>query len=177
MRRETTPVRPIMQVGELVEVLRSQDSSCFPVVTAGGDFTGSILRSTLCTILHRRAFMDDASKAPSVSFGDLQQYYPRFPDLADVRVEPTDQTRLIDINHFMDTGPYMVNETTSLSRTYRLFRNMGLRHLWVVDNSKRLLGVITRTELSHQELHHRATDRAIRSEGPSAAEKAHHGRV
>jgi chloride channel 7 len=33
----------------------------------------------------------------------------------------------------MDTAPYIINELASVSRTYRMFRTLGLRHLIVVS--------------------------------------------
>jgi CBS-domain-containing membrane protein len=40
-----------------------------------------------------------------------------------------------------------VQETMSLERTYILFRNMGLRHLVVVDEHNRVRGIVTRKDL------------------------------
>ena len=41
--------------------------------------------------------------------------------------------RLVDIRSFMQRNPFMVHADASLSRAYRLFRTMGLRHLFVCE--------------------------------------------
>ena len=38
---------------------------------------------------------------------------------------------LIDLRPFMQRNPFIVHADASLSRAYRLFRTMGLRHLFV----------------------------------------------
>lgn len=40
-----------------------------------------------------------------------------------------------------------VQEALSLERAYILFRNMGLRHLVVVDEHNRVKGIVTRKDL------------------------------
>ena len=39
----------------------------------------------------------------------------------------------IDLRPFMDPSPYVVNELMPLRRVYRLFNEIGVRHLTVVD--------------------------------------------
>ena len=38
---------------------------------------------------------------------------------------------LVDVRPFMQRDPFIVQSDASLSRAYRLFRTMGLRHLFV----------------------------------------------
>ncbi len=47
----------------------------------------------------------------------------------------------------MNPSCYTVYETSTLTRVYRLFRNMQLRHLPVIDLNNRVTGIITRKEL------------------------------
>jgi CBS-domain-containing membrane protein len=42
---------------------------------------------------------------------------------------------------------FQVQETFSVERVYLLFRNLGLRHLVVVDEFNRVKGIITRKDL------------------------------
>ena len=42
----------------------------------------------------------------------------------------------------------MIQQHATLSRTFRLFRGLGLRHLCVVDDQFVVVGIITRHELT-----------------------------
>ena len=56
----------------------------------------------------------------------------------------------------MDLGPYVntsalsVHTSFSVQRTYILFRTLGLRHLVVVDDLNRVVGMVTRKNLLGQ---------------------------
>mmetsp|Transcript_18525 Transcript_18525/g.24127 ORF Transcript_18525/g.24127 Transcript_18525/m.24127 type:complete len:617 (-) Transcript_18525:271-2121(-) len=63
----------------------------------------------------------------------------------------------IDLKPYVDTSAFAVPETLSLSRTYDLFRNMGLRHLTVVDRFNCVAGIITRHNLLESNLNECAT--------------------
>ena len=42
-----------------------------------------------------------------------------------------DLDMLVDLRPFMQRNPFIVHADASLSRAYRLFRTMGLRHMFV----------------------------------------------
>ena len=44
---------------------------------------------------------------------------------------PAEEGMLMDLRPFMQRNPFVVQADASLSRAYRLFRTMGLRHLFV----------------------------------------------
>jgi chloride channel 7 len=44
---------------------------------------------------------------------------------------PACMEQLVDLRPFMQRNPFVVHADASLSRAYRLFRTMGLRHLFV----------------------------------------------
>lgn len=50
----------------------------------------------------------------------------------------------IDLRPFMQRTPFVVHANASLSRTYRLFRTMGLHHVFVGPPKPMVMGVITR---------------------------------
>jgi len=54
---------------------------------------------------------------------------------------------LIDLRPFMNPGPISVQEITPMTRVFRLFRGLGLRHLTVVNEKNQPQGIITRKEL------------------------------
>jgi len=53
----------------------------------------------------------------------------------------------IDLAPFLNPSPYVVPEDMSLTKVYNLFRQLGLRHLFVVPRPSRVIGLITRKDL------------------------------
>lgn len=54
---------------------------------------------------------------------------------------------VVDLGQIMDSAPFIVQESMPVHRAHKLFRQLGLRHLVVVDHSHRPLGVLTRKSL------------------------------
>lgn len=54
---------------------------------------------------------------------------------------------MVDLRPFMQRSPFVINEQASLSRAYRLFRTMGLRHMFVGPTYPRVRGIITRKDI------------------------------
>lgn len=69
-----------------------------------------------------------------------------------------DRSRYVNLAAYMNAACYSVHESCPLSKSYLLFRKMGLRHLPVVDHSNRPVGVLSRASFSQLRLH-----RAIRA--------------
>ncbi|GLI61973.1 hypothetical protein VaNZ11_004539 [Volvox africanus] len=65
-----------------------------------------------------------------------------------VRLEPQDMATYLDLRHYMQRVPYIVPATASLARTYRLFRGLGLHHIFVTQPSVPIIGLITRTNIA-----------------------------
>lgn len=54
----------------------------------------------------------------------------------------------------MDAAPYTINDNASIQRCYRFFRTMGLRHLIVLDGDHRVIGMISRKDITEHRLSH-----------------------
>ena len=54
---------------------------------------------------------------------------------------------IINIRPYMNSGPYVVYLNSKLSKVFRLYRAMGLRHLPVIDEDNYVVGMLTRKEL------------------------------
>ena len=50
----------------------------------------------------------------------------------------------LDLRPYMQRTPFVVQGNASLARAYRLFRTMGLHHLFVGTPKPQVIGVITR---------------------------------
>ena len=54
----------------------------------------------------------------------------------------------LNLNQFIDRGPYIVQLETSAARIWNMFRSIGMRHICVVDSKHRPQGIITRSDFS-----------------------------
>ena len=58
-----------------------------------------------------------------------------------------DADSLVDLRPFMQRHPHVIAADASLSRAYRLFRTLGLRHLLVAPPRPQAVGLITRKDI------------------------------
>lgn len=58
-----------------------------------------------------------------------------------------DSLGLVDLRPYMNRSAARVPDTYSVARVYDMFRTLGLRHLCVVDDCNRVVGMVTRKEL------------------------------
>ena len=58
-----------------------------------------------------------------------------------------DMEEYLDLRDFMDPAPAVVSELTPLFKMYRLFNEIGVRHLPVLDEHYKLVGIVTRKDL------------------------------
>ena len=58
-----------------------------------------------------------------------------------------DEAALVDLRPFMQRHPHVIAADASLSRAYRLFRTLGLRHLLVAPPRPQAVGLITRKDI------------------------------
>ncbi len=50
----------------------------------------------------------------------------------------------LDLRRFMQRTPFVLQGNASLARAYRLFRTMGLHHLYVGPPKPQVIGLLTR---------------------------------
>lgn len=65
----------------------------------------------------------------------------------EVDLAPGLLAQVVDLTPYVNTSALKVQESMSLERAYIMFRNMGLRHLLVVDEHNRVKGIVTRKDL------------------------------
>ena len=75
--------------------------------------------------------------------------------IASLELSEADKAAAIDLRPFMDPSPYVVNELMPLRRVYRLFNEIGVRHLTVVDCREQVVGIITRKDILPEIIEHR----------------------
>ncbi|KAH3781354.1 hypothetical protein DPMN_159181 [Dreissena polymorpha] len=88
-----------------------------------------------------------------VPYTTLTEDYPRYPDIADISGTAISKSQCImDVRPYMNSTPYTVYPETPVPKVFNLFRSMGIRHLPVVDHFGQLQGIITRHNLTHENL-------------------------
>ncbi|XP_046896580.1 chloride transport protein 6 [Hypomesus transpacificus] len=116
-------------------------------------FHGLILRSQLVNLLIRGVcYAENQSSAtqPRLSYAEMTEDYPRFPDIHDLDLALLNPRMIVDVTPYMNPCPYTVSPNTHVSQVFNLFRTMGLRHLPVVNAVGEIVGIITRHNLTHE---------------------------
>mmetsp|Transcript_26213 Transcript_26213/g.57227 ORF Transcript_26213/g.57227 Transcript_26213/m.57227 type:complete len:770 (+) Transcript_26213:64-2373(+) len=160
MALEVVTLESITTVGEVLDVLAGCGHCGFPVLDhCHRHFAGLAERSTLHHILwackdYKGSLLEEGEEAPAeavprVPYSAMAPRLPEFPSLEELqlRLAPEDYVKRIDLRPYMNTGLYTVLKHTVVARCYMLFRNMGLRHLPVLDCDGNICGIITRKDL------------------------------
>ena len=162
-------LRPVMRVRELVEVLTNTSHGAFPVTITdvgeghnAGDpieLHGSITRNILLKMLTHRVSMFDPEEPREVLYENsedrdallekLKQIPFKSPGVEMIAstLSRREMELSIDLTHFMQRHPFIVHADARLSRAYRLFRTMGLRHMYITPSKPQIIGVVTRKDL------------------------------
>lgn len=171
MSDELVTLQPVMRVKDLLQILTQTPHGAYPVTEhppayAGEDFElhGSITRNLLLKMLLHRISFVDASGGGRVG-GDnlftnprerddlleqLKQIPFKVPSAREVahRVSEEDiRTMSVDLRSFMQRHPFLVHADARVSRAYRPFRTMGLRHMYVMPSRPRVVGLLTRKDI------------------------------
>ncbi|XP_072298731.1 H(+)/Cl(-) exchange transporter 7 isoform X2 [Eucyclogobius newberryi] len=159
MSSPVTCLNRIEKVGTIVDTLSntSTNHNGFPVVVQvhgndePGKLCGLILRSQLIVLLKHKVFVELARSRLTqrkLQLKDFRDAYPRFPPIQSIHVSQDERECMMDLTEFMNPTPYTVPQDTSLPRVFKLFRALGLRHLVVVDEENRVVGLVTRKDLA-----------------------------
>ncbi|KAL8597461.1 hypothetical protein ACOMHN_050959 [Nucella lapillus] len=171
MSHPVTVFRLEENVGHIVDVLKKEMHNGFPIVShydpdspqpsgpdrTFGKFRGTILRHQLIVLLKRKVWKEnpDFNKlVRSLTMADFRDNYPRYPPIHHISISPIEREYKVNLEPFMNTSPYTVNETASFSRIFKLFRGLGLRHLVVINGDSEVLGMVTRKDLARYRVTH-----------------------
>ena len=146
------PVRPT--VNEVADLLKEKPYHQGFLVTEHGTadepLKGLILRRYLLILLRQKAW---GSAADTLIYEDFQKNAHERellkPQKYKVSLTSKDLKQKFHLGRYMDTHPYTVLRTAPLPRVYKLFRELGLRHIIVTDDGFHPAGVIARKNLVH----------------------------
>uniref|UniRef100_A0A8D9BCF0 H(+)/Cl(-) exchange transporter 7 n=1 Tax=Cacopsylla melanoneura TaxID=428564 RepID=A0A8D9BCF0_9HEMI len=69
-----------------------------------------------------------------------------------LQVLEKDNQKQFDLTPFVNQHVYFIRSKTSMNHIYRVLRQMGIRTLYVVDDERHLLGIITRKDVVRYKL-------------------------
>lgn len=129
---------------------------------------GMILRFQLIMLLKGKVFFQE-SMGPAaqreMSYDEMMADYPRSDDIFEMEFTEEEKDQLMDLSLYMNPSLYCVSSQTPFFQVFNLFRTMGLRHLPVLDEtSHNLVGMITRFDLTHENLREQQRKREINSQ-------------
>ena len=180
MSPDPVSLRDTERAGRILDALHSNTHNGFPITKVIGRtrfgqpvrrLRGIMLRKHLAMLLSPE-FRDRVlvsprergradSKGPlrrqnvePVTWDDLESAYPRFPDAKDYSLTDFERDSLVELGHYCDPVPHMVNANATVWHVYALFRQLGLRHLCVVDDDGDVVGIITRQDLTREHCEH-----------------------
>ncbi|XP_018846839.1 chloride channel protein CLC-d-like isoform X2 [Juglans regia] len=151
----------VVKVADVVSILRSNSHNGFPVIdhTRTGEtlVIGLVLRSHLLVLLQSKVDFQHSPLPcdPRPGSRPIRHTPSEFVKPAsskgisidDIQLSPDDLEMYIDLAPFLNPSPYIVPEDMSLTKVYNLFRQLGLRHIFVAPRPSRVIGLITRKDL------------------------------
>ncbi|XP_058073698.1 chloride channel protein CLC-d isoform X2 [Magnolia sinica] len=155
----------VVKVADVLSILRSNKHNGFPVVDRAQNgeplVIGLILRSHLLVLLQSKTDFQHSPLPCDPSGGSIPIRH-NFSDfvkpvsskgmsIEDIHLGQDDLEMYIDLAPFLNPSPYIVPEDMSLAKVYNLFRQLGLRHIFVVPRPSRAIGLITRKDLLIEE--------------------------
>ncbi|CAN1807682.1 Chloride channel protein CLC-d [Linum perenne] len=151
----------VAKVADIVSILRSNKHNGFPVIDhkRNGEtlVVGLMLRSHLLVLLQSTVDFQH-SPLPFDALGRSRPIRHNFNEFVkpastkgisveDIHLSSDDLEMYIDLAPFLNPSPYVVPEDMSVTKVYNLFRQLGLRHIFVVPRPSRIIGLITRKDL------------------------------
>ncbi|XP_066296030.1 H(+)/Cl(-) exchange transporter 6-like isoform X2 [Branchiostoma lanceolatum] len=124
-------------------------------------FHGLILRHQLITLLSRGVCYAEntpSSCQPTLTYEELTEDYPRWLDIHDVDLTQLHPRMIMDVTPYMNPCPYTVSPNTPVPQVFKLFRTMGLRHLPVTNDMGEIVGIVTRHNLTTENLKQKLKD-------------------
>ncbi|KAJ6806239.1 chloride channel protein CLC-d isoform X3 [Iris pallida] len=159
----------VVKVADVLSVLQSNTHNGFPVVDHGRNgetqVIGLILRSHLLVLLQSKIDFQESPFPCDLQAISVRHHMSDFVkpasskgmSIEDIYLTEDEKGMYLDLAPFLNPCPYIVPEDMSLSKVYNLFRQLGLRHIFVVPRASHVMGLITRKDLLLEEYDESAT--------------------
>eukprot|EP00051_Salpingoeca_urceolata_P027820 m.483439 g.483439 ORF g.483439 m.483439 type:complete len:852 (-) comp22938_c0_seq1:252-2807(-) len=160
----------VARVGDIVRLLTETSHNAYVVVEklekpfgqmnendlAEKRFIGVILRSHIITMLQLRCWGTRAgftTNQMNLSHKDFVKKYPQRTPIEDVSLPDHVNDLFMDLSPYMNPTPFTITPEMPLPRVFLLYRSIGLRHIPVLDQVHRVVGMVTRKELTGYKVH------------------------
>jgi len=152
----------VEKVSDVIQRLKGHKHSAFPVVDRGSEgnrsyYRGSILKNQILVLLINKIFgtlvsnndnHQQISVVPRLSYEHFTEELAKtMPNIDDIILSVHELSMYIDLKPYVNMSATVVHDVCSYTEAYRLFRTMGLRHLFVINKRNEVVGVITRKDL------------------------------
>lgn len=153
-------LKPRETASTVLQTLRTCTHNGFPVVDETGQLLGIVRRRRLAQLLYgdaeRVSDVHDAPEAGGEGSGEGRFLRPRgilnpspwslgSKCAATWELPERSEQRILDVSSVMQAAPYVVSDQAPMHRAWRLFHDLALQHLVVVERSERVVGVLTRS--------------------------------
>ncbi|RZF40986.1 hypothetical protein LSTR_LSTR006289 [Laodelphax striatellus] len=144
MNRDVSTLPPQISVRVANQTL-SETHGGFPIVNRKGTLIGFVLRKDIFVLLKYKIFVAD-----NYDMDELEKIFSREfkRPISNLSFSEAELQKNVDLEIIMNPSPYAVKPNMSLARAYKLFRNLGLRHVIVVDTEFKPIGILTRKDLA-----------------------------
>ncbi|KAJ0972165.1 hypothetical protein J5N97_020124 [Dioscorea zingiberensis] len=157
----------VEKVGNIIQILKTTGHHGFPVIneppfSEAPELCGLVLRSHLIVLLKGKRFTKDKVLTGSTevfkSFGsfDFAKAGPgKGMKLEELEISADEMEMYVDLHPITNKSPYTVVETMSLAKAALLFRELGLRHLFVVPKTPGkppVVGILTRHDFMREHI-------------------------
>jgi CBS domain-containing protein len=153
-------LEPIMDGERIVRRMRGHRHHGFPVVGARGELLGIILRSQLRKLLTQ---LEQRVGQHSTASGEQPANYlqtattnplesANHHDMVPTEAGQELSCEQVELHRFMNRGPSVVLDSCPVSKAFRAFSALGLRHLVVLSaETGHVVGMLTRKDFIAQE--------------------------
>jgi len=148
-------VNEIESLSRIIEILKTTTHNGFPVVKTkderGSIYRGFILRKQLLILIESKRYQKrDSGASPLII--DYEKYISMMNykwTLEKVTLPPVEEIEdsVLNLSPYMDRSHPIILKQWSFIDTYRYFQTQGLRHITVVDDEMKPVGIITRHDL------------------------------
>jgi chloride channel 7 len=150
MNQDFVPLPRVCKVAYLKTVLRATPfhNALVIIDPTTHKLSGLLLRRNAVILIAKNAHLSRLALHDFIE-GKREREFFRVKKYGLLEDHAEDHERFIDLQPYMDQWPHTVTASTPLTRVFKIFRELGLRHILVLDSEGRPIGLIARKQLCY----------------------------